>query len=79
MLEAVRDTLSTSFLPSSLPSVLPSFLPDWPTYFMLVGPHPGGAGTTRDHARQLDTAPVGVAQEFSRYWGGDILRLYIRL
>ena len=28
---------------------------------MLVGPHPGGAGTTRDHARQLDTDPVWVS------------------
>ena len=28
------------------------------------GPHPGGAGTPRDHARKLDTDPVGVAQEF---------------
>eukprot|EP00964_Phaeocystis_antarctica_P089028 scaffold56727_cov40-Phaeocystis_antarctica.AAC.2 len=40
-----------------------------------VGPHPGGAVTTRDHARQLDTDPVGVAQEFRRYGGGERLTL----
>ena len=31
----------------------------------------GGAGTTQDHARKLDTDPVEVQQEFGSYAGGE--------